>query len=1060
MAQPAAFLLTVASAFMVVPLTAPSAAERNLGRYEELQAVAPEGFNCEEPTVEVRAPAGSAFQGDRLKLQKLVGGLRIMLAYECPDLERLTIVGEAGGREVFRGEVRKADGWALTDAAQPLGAVNSERLREAGTGGAVAEGGVPQPAEPPAAKEGLPDAGRAPGRSTGGTLLAQSSPKERCRILFEWADRLATEYPGVDFRQLDRVLAPAANLYRADSFVPLFGQPYEKMAEETRRDLFEKVVRRCIAAPEHQDIRRTTNFVLIRPLTQERGPLSFRTLVPAIGKAGQDQAWMEQALADMASLPVEPDSLGRLETLEEEGERRLGDLWPSERKRFADAVRDLRHEMTATLARSQIAGLPETIRGLEESVRIVEDARSVLDDRSWQALDRETGAKRSAITAAAVEEARGELAELGGGWRNAPEVLDRGRSLAALFEKAGAVEGAESVRQAVAGRVDVMLRESLPLFERQLAAVGEDWDGLTELQRIDADLAGLRQAAGLDLTSYEGAVGERRERILDRLAETAAAGLETFGSGYEDIGAIAERGDTEAERLEQAGSAAGAERVREAAAMRITELVEAGLPAFGRDLAALDVSRETAAGLDEEIAGFVELAEMIPAFGRYAAVARERQAEILSRVCDAAIERAGGLDGDREAPILGPEDAMPLADFVCGLDAAGHQVSAFSRTDEAEAEMRILEADGDFAHARLHVVEALPGRRMLVGSALGDANRQDPITVAAWREYVTGLLSVSAVPVEGAVEACDLLAADPEDPARTAQGVPAQAVDLQAAYDACTVALEQEPDNPRLAFQLGRVLLLADYPEEAAGRLVAAADAGHAAAVGHVAGLIAGGEAGYEADPATAAGLHQMAAVAGYGPSMAAYQALTGAPVDMAAARAGAPTAEDFDRFNQPKIIKALYDGDFGVLNEFQSGLVAEQNGVPLSLVTYFTAFADQANTPYEGIGCPGLLKAGIGARLSQRAATAAMNPEAVMGSLEQMFMMMAGSMGARGGDPFTDGMRAAQDMMQPMIEGETRIGVLKEAGQKDALILAQKYGCDHPLSRKVMSNLNAYVLN
>ena len=46
----------------------------------------PADFACEpEVTVTVRASNEAAFTGDRVKLQKLVGGLRAILGFERPD---------------------------------------------------------------------------------------------------------------------------------------------------------------------------------------------------------------------------------------------------------------------------------------------------------------------------------------------------------------------------------------------------------------------------------------------------------------------------------------------------------------------------------------------------------------------------------------------------------------------------------------------------------------------------------------------------------------------------------------------------------------------------------------------------------------------------------------------------------------------------------------------------------------------------------------------------------------------------------------------------------------
>lgn len=52
---------------------------------------------------------------------------------------------------------------------------------------------------------------------------------------------------------------------------------------------------------------------------------------------------------------------------------------------------------------------------------------------------------------------------------------------------------------------------------------------------------------------------------------------------------------------------------------------------------------------------------------------------------------------------------------------------------------------------------------------------------------------------------CDRLAAHPDDPERVADGVAQGDVDLEAARAACEAVLAEDPDNPRLNYQLARV---------------------------------------------------------------------------------------------------------------------------------------------------------------------------------------------------------------------------------------------------------------
>ena len=61
---------------------------------------------------------------------------------------------------------------------------------------------------------------------------------------------------------------------------------------------------------------------------------------------------------------------------------------------------------------------------------------------------------------------------------------------------------------------------------------------------------------------------------------------------------------------------------------------------------------------------------------------------------------------------------------------------------------------------------------------------------------------------------CDRLAGHPNDPERVGEGAARADIDLDAAIDACRAALADDPDNPRLNYQLARVYGYAGRHEE------------------------------------------------------------------------------------------------------------------------------------------------------------------------------------------------------------------------------------------------------
>ena len=79
------------------------------------------------------------------------------------------------------------------------------------------------------------------------------------------------------------------------------------------------------------------------------------------------------------------------------------------------------------------------------------------------------------------------------------------------------------------------------------------------------------------------------------------------------------------------------------------------------------------------------------------------------------------------------------------------------------------------------------------------------------------------------VKECDILAAHPADPERTAEGVPDDRIIPRIAIRACRQASASDAKETRFAFQLGRALLAAGKKAEAAAEFRKASEAGHAA---------------------------------------------------------------------------------------------------------------------------------------------------------------------------------------------------------------------------------------
>jgi TPR repeat protein len=117
------------------------------------------------------------------------------------------------------------------------------------------------------------------------------------------------------------------------------------------------------------------------------------------------------------------------------------------------------------------------------------------------------------------------------------------------------------------------------------------------------------------------------------------------------------------------------------------------------------------------------------------------------------------------------------------------------------------------------------------------------------------------------VDACDRLAANPEDPQKVGSGVAFFEIDGPAAVDACRAALKTHPDLARFGYQLALALARTKQFAEAAAAIRPAAEAGYAAAQADLGYLLRDG-LGVDLDAVAALRWSMLAAQQGYSPAM------------------------------------------------------------------------------------------------------------------------------------------------------------------------------------------------
>lgn len=101
------------------------------------------------------------------------------------------------------------------------------------------------------------------------------------------------------------------------------------------------------------------------------------------------------------------------------------------------------------------------------------------------------------------------------------------------------------------------------------------------------------------------------------------------------------------------------------------------------------------------------------------------------------------------------------------------------------------------------------------------------ITACASAQEIGPIASFNPADYSQEMTECDRLAAHPDDPYKVGPGTPEGKVDLPAAIAACREAVSNDPENPRLRYQLARAYGYSGRGEEAMPHRLKAVEAGY-----------------------------------------------------------------------------------------------------------------------------------------------------------------------------------------------------------------------------------------
>lgn len=307
-----------------------------------------------------------------------------------------------------------------------------------------------------------------------------------------------------------------------------------------------------------------------------------------------------------------------------------------------------------------------------------------------------------------------------------------------------------------------------------------------------------------------------------------------------------------------------------------------------------------------------------------------------------------------------------------------------------------------------------------------------------------------AIAAPDEVHPCDEVAAHNQDRQRWGKGISDEELAPPLAISRCAAAVKEYPETARFQFQLGRAFWIAHQYRDAIAPLTAAATGGHVAAFLYLGEAYKNGLGGVPQDNNRAIKYYQLAAENGFRTAEEALATLQ---------KEAKQSTFSSEGFQEPGIIQGLYTGDFALFPAEY-----DQWFLDVYLLTFSEWFNDDvkfADKNSDNVSSCALL---YDPELKQILANKVVADHPLYGR--------SGS-----SDPAQQGFGVIKEMFSQVLkarepggfqdmanknkfDGGMALQTLKRKASKDALSLANTYGCDGKIVRQVYRNIKPYALN
>lgn len=308
----------------------------------------------------------------------------------------------------------------------------------------------------------------------------------------------------------------------------------------------------------------------------------------------------------------------------------------------------------------------------------------------------------------------------------------------------------EKIAQAADNNYGLMMLEGMadmPALEKVSPEEKQDF--------LNALYARHREVSASVKAAQAQAAQARAEKMLTHLEEMDADELK-------DLGQLYAYRESMHDEMRHAGDTRTAQAFEDGFNQYFAQVLERLKPKFEQALSSIPVSANGVEQLDTAVTDLTGIRRQTPKLKAYYAMVDAHRQTMREALRQQACEKVwDGLDiskGDAETPVWGAGKPTTLGALVCAIVEQGNKVHEYEGaglTSDIRT-LKLTDKSEGYVTLKLHPGEVAPGRTMLLGFEISDANSTRALSVKAWESYAGAML-------EGGSMACSRLANKPRN---------------------------------------------------------------------------------------------------------------------------------------------------------------------------------------------------------------------------------------------------------------------------------------------------------